>query len=164
RPVDRHEKAGEHVPDPARSIQQGNDRRADDEKRQQRRPGQSGSSASGAASAWLNRPAVAGVIAGLLLVGARRASVLGWFVTAPLLRASLDGAPSRHAGRRSVVLGASFGLTVALAGHGLWLVDAGHDYFHLTPSLAIAASSALVVLAVLHGMMIGLFLGCAARL
>lgn len=103
------------------------------------------------------------LLAALLLFAATRGHpVLAWLVTAPLF-AACRGRRARISA--AAVDGTVFALAVALLAHATWLAEAAQRYFAFTPPAAIAIALALCIgCALPFGALLGVGLGCAARL
>lgn len=108
------------------------------------------------------RAAAAAVAAAVLLIPAHRAPPLAWLVLTPLVVAC------RRDARTLVcagLIGACFAMLVALGLHAAWLATAAQSFFALSPFAALLAASALCVACALPaGLVLGVALGCAARL
>lgn len=102
-------------------------------------------------------------VAAMLLWAALRVDArLAWLVCAPLVAASPRGGRTRGP---AIMLGATFALEVALAGHAEWLSEAAARYFSLPQGTALVIAVALcVVCAVPMGALLGLLLRSAAAL
>jgi apolipoprotein N-acyltransferase len=101
----------------------------------------------------------------LFLAGARLQPWFGWFVCAPLVIASYADSREGKGWRSACLLGAVFGLVVALGVHVPWLVAAGRSYFGLSLPRATLATLALTFGCGLPAsIVLGLGLRCATLL
>ena len=111
----------------------------------------------------MNGPIPGALLAALLLYAATRGHpALAWLVTAPLF-AACRGRRARIS--TAVVAATVCALAFSLLAHATWLAEAAQRYFAFSPPAALAIAIALCLgCALPFGVLLGVGLGCAARL
>ena len=111
----------------------------------------------------MNGPIPGALLAALLLYAATRGHpALAWLVTAPLFAAC--GARGARISA-AIAAGTAFALAFAVLAHATWLAEAAQRYFAFSPPAALAIAIALCLgCALPFGVLLGVGLGCAARL